>query len=69
MIKSRTKNSEDQRGQSNRGSDERGSFRDQCGARVQDDGRKANQIRMSKLTGINAKRFSHEKCGLEIRRK
>lgn len=31
-------------------------------------GRKANQIRMSKLTGINAKRFSHEKCGLEIRK-
>ena len=41
MIKSRTqkKNSEDQRGQSNRGSDERGSFRDQCGARVQDESR------------------------------
>ena len=29
-------------------------------------GRKANQIRMSKLTGINAKRFSHEKCGLGL---
>ena len=26
-------------------------------------GRKANQIRMSKLTGINAKRISHEQCG------
>ena len=40
MIKSRTrKNSEDQRGQSNRGSDERGSFQDQCGARVQDKSR------------------------------
>ena len=32
-------------------------------------GHKANQIRMSKLTGINAKRISHEKCGLEIRRR